>query len=205
MFALREPGTAALREFMSECAGLSYSYPEVGVTNTGADAPRRYRVDRHRVRLGEGAEVFERCRRALESWGNYRVDWIELCWPHERVREGQPFGLAAWHYGFWSMNVTRVVYVVDQDDGGVRRYGYGHGTLQRHMASGEERFLVEMLADGSVWYDIYAVSRPRHWLAHIARPLMRIVQKKFVRESMEVMRRVARGRERRHYDELRSA
>src|SRR5262245_46391050 len=44
----------------------------------------------------------------------------------------------------------------------VNRHGFASGTLPAHAESGEERFIVEWdRADGGVWYDILAFSRPR--------------------------------------------
>jgi uncharacterized protein (UPF0548 family) len=44
-------------------------------------------------------------------------------------------------------------------------------------------------SDDSVWYDILAFSRPRHFLARLGYPWMRRAQKRFGRESAAVMRR----------------
>ena len=44
----------------------------------------------------------------------------------------------------------------------VQRFGFAYGTLPDHAGSGEEGFLVEWgREEGSVWYDILALSRPR--------------------------------------------
>ena len=52
---------------------------------------------------------------------------------------------------------------------------------------GEERFSVEWREDGTVWYDLLAFSRPRLWLARLAHPLTRRVQRRFARESKAAM------------------
>ena len=87
------------------------------------------------------------------------------------------------HLGFWSLNACRVVYVIREE----RRFGFAYGTLQEHAESGEERFSIEWSDDDSVWYDILAFSRPRQWPAKVARPLSRMLQKKFARDSQSVM------------------
>jgi uncharacterized protein (UPF0548 family) len=95
--------------------------------------------------------------------------------------------------GLWWLNACRIVMVVDED-GPVKRFGFAYGTLPDHAGSGEERFLVEWdREDDSVWYDILAFSRPRHFLARLGYPWVRRVQKKFGRESAAVMRRVVRA------------
>jgi uncharacterized protein (UPF0548 family) len=46
---------------------------------------------------------------------------------------------------------------------------------------------VEWSDDGSVWYDILAFSRPRHWLARLGAPVARHFQARFRRDSMAAM------------------
>jgi uncharacterized protein (UPF0548 family) len=44
-------------------------------------------------------------------------------------------------------------------------------------------------ADGAVWYDILAFSRPRQLLARLGYPLARRLQKRFARDSAAAMQR----------------
>jgi uncharacterized protein (UPF0548 family) len=72
---------------------------------------------------------------------------------------------------------VRVVYVVDEP----RRKGFAYGTLGGHPESGEESWIVERSADGSVWLTIRAFSRPslaRWWIVY---PVLRIVQWRYTR------------------------
>lgn len=88
------------------------------------------------------------------------------------------------------MNACRIVYVVDVVGGAdnVRRCGFAYGTLPDHGAVGEERFMVEWRpADDSVWYDLYALSRPGHPLARLGYPLARGLQRRFARASKRAM------------------
>ena len=71
-----------------------------------------------------------------------------------------------------------------------RRFGFAYGTLPDHVECGEERFMIEWLADDSVWYDILAFSRPRHPLVRLSSPLARMLQKRFARESLLRMKAV---------------
>lgn len=66
-------------------------------------------------------------------------------------------------------------------------FGFAYGTLEEHAESGEERFLVELAGDGSVWYEIRATSRPRAWAARGAFPLARALQARFRRDSLARM------------------
>ena len=87
--------------------------------------------------------------------------------------------------GIWSLNAARLVFVVDEP----RRFGFAYGTQPGHVERGEERFLVEIADDDSVWYDILAFSQPKHVLTKIGYPLVRRLQKRFGRESAAAMRR----------------
>ena len=70
----------------------------------------------------------------------------------------------------------------------MRRTGFAYGTLPAHAEIGEERFAVEwQLADDSVWYDLYAFSRPGHLLARLGYPIARRLQRRFARESKQAM------------------
>ena len=90
--------------------------------------------------------------------------------------------------GTWSLSACRVVYVVDEQQP-LTRSGFAYGTLPDHVERGEERFLIEWdPSDGSVWYDILAFSRPRHPLVRAGFPVARMLQKRFARDSMAVMK-----------------
>jgi uncharacterized protein (UPF0548 family) len=80
--------------------------------------------------------------------------------------------------------------VIDEKQNGKAQFGFAYGTLPDHVERGEERFTVEWRKDedDSVWYEIYAFSRPKHPLARIGCPIARMLQKRFVRDSLAVMR-----------------
>jgi uncharacterized protein (UPF0548 family) len=127
----------------------------------------------------------------LDRWEHFSLGWIEA-WPADApIHRGEVVAVVARAFGQWSVNASRIVYVVDQT-GPTRRYGFAYGTLPGHVESGEERFIIEWdQATGTVWYDILAFSRPRHVLARIGYPLVRRLQKRFGRESAAAMVRAA--------------
>jgi len=185
---LTKPSRDRICAFIESQRGQPFSYAEQGATQEGA--PRGYTVDHNRIQLGRGAAVFAHAVEALQQWKMFDTGWIEICRPHTPICVGSTVAVMARHYGFWSLNACRVVYVVD--DRGVRpRYGFAYGTLPEHAATGEERFTVELRPeDETVWYDIYAFSRPRG-LARAGYPLSRSLQKRFARDSKEAMRHAA--------------
>lgn len=186
MFSLKEPQTETVRQFLATQVDLPFSYEEVGHSRhltAGQRGPRGYRTDHHREKLGSGPELFARTRRAIAEWRMFALDWVILCWPYLRIVPGEVCAVLAHHLGFWSMNAARIVYVVDEPD----RFGFGYGTLPGHACRGEERFLVERLADNSVWYDVAAFSRPNQWPVWAGLPLARMVQRRFGPASAEAL------------------
>ena len=118
------------------------------------------------------------------------MPWIDLCWKSTLIEPGVTVAILIRHFGFYSLNSSRVVYVTEKGTGPIRRWGFAYGTLQEHAESGEERFAVEWnQADDSVWYEVFAFSRPNHWLARSGKRLARHLQRRFIRESQLAMRR----------------
>jgi uncharacterized protein (UPF0548 family) len=182
VFLIRRPDEEAARRFLDGQRSQPFSYPERGAT--GGDLPRAgYDVDHNRVRLGAGREAFERASAAVRRWRMFDLGWAEILWPSAPIEPGTTVAMLARFSGVWSLNAARIVYVVAEE----RRFGFAYGTLPDHVERGEERFLVEILADGSVWYELLAFSRPRHWTARAGYPLVRRLQRRFVRDSMAAM------------------
>jgi uncharacterized protein (UPF0548 family) len=99
------------------------------------------------------------------------------------IEVGAQAGVIIHALGLWWLNAARIVYVIDEP----RRFGFAYGTLPGHAECGEERFLVEHLADDSVWYDLRAFSQPRYWPARIGKPVVRRLQRRFARLSRAAM------------------
>ena len=65
------------------------------------------------------------------------------------------------------------MYLVE-GSGGAERFGFAYGTLPGHAERGEERFSVVLNRDdGSVHYEVLAMSRPKHPLAWLGYPFAR--------------------------------
>jgi uncharacterized protein (UPF0548 family) len=187
MIRLRKPGTGSLKAYLDGRAGMGFTYPAVGAT--ASTPPTGYAVDHARVKLGEGDRAFTAARAALERWEQFRLGWVEAWPPTTPINPGEPIAVIAHFFGLWWVNACRIVYVVDEDQT-VKKFGFAYGTLPEHAESGEERFLVEWdQADGSVWYDILAFSRPSHPLARLAGPVARRFQARFRQDSMAAMQR----------------
>ena len=181
MFRISEPSEQDAVEFVSNQRNLPFTYAEVGATN--ATPPSGYKIDRNRIRLGDGEATYQRGVKALKSWWQFDLGWVTVAPRGVAVEVGAIVAVKARAFGTWSLNASRVVYVIDEP----RRWGFAYGTLPDHVERGEERFLVEWLVDDSVWYDILAFSRPQHPLVRLSSPLARMLQKRFARESLARM------------------
>ncbi len=188
MFLLSKPSEDQIREFIKAQQRKPFSYPDIGATIL--KPPAGYKVDHNRARLGEGGKTFARAVEALKEWKMFDLGWVELFRldpPDNSIRAGETLAVLIHHYGLWSLNSTRIVYVVEEDLP-ARRFGFAYGTLPEHGERGEERFTIEWRRDDdSVWYDLLAFSRPQHLLAKAAYPLVRRLQKRFARDSLRRM------------------
>lgn len=192
MFLLRQPSEEFIRQFIASRQGLQFSYAQVGATRSQpTDGPPGYRVDHNRIKLGKGEETFQRAVSALRSWKHFDLGWVLVVPPGKPVEVGTTVAVRTKTFGFWSLNAARVVYVIDERQTQNARFGFAYGTLPDHVERGEERFTVEWQADDSVWYDIYAFSRPKHPLARLGFPVTRMLQKQFAGDSLAVMKKWA--------------
>ncbi|MHB8411319.1 MAG: DUF1990 domain-containing protein [Candidatus Acidiferrales bacterium] len=186
MFFLSKPDPDLIRKFLVAQEGQPFSYAQVGASRQ--QAPDGYNVDHNRVQLGHGSGVFERARSAIRQWKMFDMPWVDLCWPETPIEVNATVAVLISHAGFWSLNACRIVYVVEEPGAG-ERYGFAYGTLRQHGEHGEKRFAVEFHPDDqSVWYDIYAFSRPS-FMAALAYPYTRGLQRRFARDSISAMRK----------------
>jgi uncharacterized protein (UPF0548 family) len=189
MLLLTKPSQEQIKKFISSQQGLPFS---CSVTIDDSEAPSRYTIDHNRIKLGTGATVYARAIAAIKRWEMFNLGWVTLCWPDAPIQQGVTVAVLVDHFGFSSLNACRVVRVID-DDSAVKRFGFAYGTLPDHIERGQETFTVEWQSkDNSVWYDIFAYSRPNHFLAKLGYPLARMLQKRFALDSMKAMLRASR-------------
>jgi uncharacterized protein (UPF0548 family) len=190
MWRLRRPTPEQVRAFRQAQTDLPFSYPAVGTTRDGGPTPAGYDRDRNRAQLGAGATTFTAARDAIRAWTMFPPPLAEVEPAGIPIAEGEIAAVIIRAFGLWFLNSARIVYVIDEP----RRFGFAYGTLPGHAERGEERFLVEWLADDTVWYDLDAFSRPRYWLARLGYPFARRLQRRFVRRSKARMARAASAR-----------
>ena len=192
MLLLTKPTRAQLDAAIASQRDRDFAYAEVGATRDGG-RPAGYTIDHNRVALGHGAATYERARVALTRWTMFDFGWSTIHPARAPIVRGTTVAALFHHLGFWSINVSRIVYTLDDtgdETDGVSRFGFAYGTLPEHAEIGEERFSVQWdRRDDRVWYDLYAFSRPGHPLARLGAPLARMLQRRFVRDSKRAMTR----------------
>ena len=187
VFLLTRPSEETVRRFLASQADAPYTYPDVGCSRQ-SKVPPGFNVDHNRIQLGTGEEAYQRAIAALRRWEMFNLGWVDLCYPTTPIETGQVVAASVWLYGVRSLNAARIVYVFEEQEP-FRKFGFAYGTLRGHSEQGEERFTVEWNpADNTVWYDLYAFSRPGP-LAMLGYPLVRMLQKRFARESLVAMQR----------------
>ena len=159
----------------------SFTYTQVGATRD-RPLPPHYHHLRHRVQIGEGAEVFRRAGEAVLTFTMHRRAGTRIRTEAQRAAPGVRVIV-----GLGPFTVPcQVVYAYDEPD----RAGFGYGTLPGHLEQGEEAFLVERDAAGRVWFTVVAFSRPARWTTIVAGPVAVLAQRAFARRLGRTLIRI---------------
>jgi uncharacterized protein (UPF0548 family) len=149
------------------------------------ERPRGFAHDLLRTRIGQGEAAFAAACQGFARWAEFDLGWVRVANPDTPIAAGEMVAVEVHAFGLWSLNLSRIVDTIDTAD----RFGFVYATSAQHAEEGEERFLLEFAPeDGSVWYHLEALSRPRHPLARLAYPLTRSLQHRFARDSHLRMR-----------------
>lgn len=193
MLSLAKPSHSQLRDYLWQHRELPLTYPNSAATKHGPGAlPGGYTCGYSRVRLGSGRACYLRAKQAMRDWKMFPSDFVELVWPCP-IEAGRVVATLFRAPGFWTLNPCRIVYTIDSA-AKREQFGFAYGTVGRHLASGEERFLVEYNHDDeSVWYEIYCFSNANHWLSRVAYPYFRIQQHRFRIQSSRSMQQAVQS------------
>jgi uncharacterized protein (UPF0548 family) len=190
MFLLSRPTESQIRDVLGSQRAADFSYPQVVATR--GEPPAGFAVLRGHVDLGQSSATFLRAVDAFRQWKMFEVPSVRLCWPDAPLQSGEAVAVVIKHFGFWSVNCCKIVYVVDED-GPVRRFGFAYGTLPEHAEQGEERFTLEWHRNSDVVrYEILSFSMPGNVAVKLAYPIARGLQRRFLRHSLAAMSAAAR-------------
>lgn len=186
MIFLRRPAAEEIHRLLATRGAMSFSYSEVGATRS--TVPRGYRINHMRAPLGTGKDVHNRAVNALLGWKLLAVAGLELFPDHPAMRPQTNVALLSPHFGLWSLDFCRVIYVLKDEsekDGAIQRTGFACGTLPGHAVRGEEIFSIEWhAATEEVWYEIFSFSLIASPLVRIVAPFARATQKRFASASV---------------------
>jgi uncharacterized protein (UPF0548 family) len=176
---------------LQQAACLPASYRAEIDTLGGPDrvlVPPGFDCDHTRTQIGHGIEAFRAARQAFLAWLQFDLGWVRVANPDAPIAPGQLVAVEAHALGLWSLNISRILYTIDEP----ARFGFAYATTSMHVERGEERFLIEFDPDsGAVYYDLLAVSQPASLLARLAYPYTRSQQRRFARDSHLRMKEIA--------------
>lgn len=179
------PKNSTIDAFIKKESSLPFSYKNVGASD--GQHVQGFDNDHNKILLGEGDIVWENAKNALKSWQQFPSIWTKVLPHHTPLKEGETVAVFFRLFGIWWLNSTRIVYTLNTE----KQFGFAYGTLPAHVERGEECFWIEKEADGRIFYHIRAFSKPRLWLVKLAYPIARAYQRKFVRQSMQLMKKLA--------------
>jgi uncharacterized protein (UPF0548 family) len=126
MFLRTRPTDGAVLGFLASQQSQPSSYSEIGASRLVA--PDGYDVDHNRIRLDEGRETFAKAVAALRHWKMFEMGWVEVAPKDVPIAERSCVAILVRHFGLWSLNASRIVYVIE-DHGAPERFGFAYGTL----------------------------------------------------------------------------
>ena len=188
MFQLTRPNAAAIDAKIAAASRLGWNEPrfldcrgDVGSTSL----PTGFVRDRSESALGQGPNVFAEAKAAFARWVMFDLGWTRVANLQAPIRLGEIVAVEVFALSLWSVNLSRIVDVVDEPE----RFRFVYATTPLHAEEGEERFLLTLASrTGEVRYELEAVSRPHAWLARLGYPVTRSFQHRFARNSHARMR-----------------
>jgi uncharacterized protein (UPF0548 family) len=189
MFSLHKPADAELLRQLEAAKSLPLNYGLPSITERErAPLPTGFVRDHTRTEIGHGEAAFAAAKAAFRRWQQFDLGWVRVANPSAEVEADQLIAVEAHTLGLWSVNISRIIYTIDEED----RFGFAYGTTSSHVESGEERFLLEFYpVSGVTCYDLLAISGPAHWLAKLGYPYTRSQQHRFARDSHQRMKQIS--------------
>jgi uncharacterized protein (UPF0548 family) len=188
VFTLARPSAAAIEKQIAAAGGLPCVAPRIlsldKKENPHLRLPYGFSRDLSQSCPGHGDAAFAAAKLAFARWAMFDLGWARVANPEASMKPGQIVAVEIHSLGLWSLNLSRVVEVVDTPT----RFGLVYSTTQMHVEEGEELFLLEFNPEtGELTYQLEAVSRPRNPLSRLGFPISRAFQHRFARDSHQRM------------------
>lgn len=162
------------------------TYAPVGATR--GDLPDGFGHQQHRRTVGRGLSDFQAAAEAVMCWRAQDLLGVRVEPADDPAREGLTIRVRFGVGPLTRSAPARVVYVVDQPS----RCGFAYGTLPGHPLSGEESFVVQLEADGSVVFTVRAYSRAGSTLTRMSGPVLPLFQWLMARRYLRAVERAVR-------------
>ena len=131
---------------------------------------------------------FEYARAELSAWRHFPSCWVEAV-SDGPTDVGQQVAVTASCLGLSIVNVCRVTSCEETHTHDLATFRIVYATVASHDLEGAEQFVVIWnKSTGQVSYEVTSYSRPRSLLAKISLPYIRMLQRRFVRESCNQLR-----------------
>ncbi|MEV6564586.1 DUF1990 family protein [Streptomyces kronopolitis] len=161
------------------------NYPERGGTRR-TPLPPGYRHLHEELPIGRGRAALAVAGEAISTFRMHRAAGARVRADAPRAAPGVRVEVAPGIGPLRLRAPCTVVWTADEAD----RVGFGYGTREGHPVCGEEAFVAELRADGSVWFTVTAFSRPARTLTRLAGPLIPVFQRRYVRHLGRTLRRL---------------
>ena len=183
MLFMTRPNEDTVHQVLQGNGRERFTYEEVGAT-LGL-MPAGWHSDEQSVVLGHGETLFADAVSALRSWTHFDLPWVRAIKTDVAIRPGSEFAFLAKALGVWSINVCRVIYVVDESDFMGKRFGFAYGTVAPHTVQGEEQFWLEWdRPTDCVTFSIRKFSRPNGILLTLLKPITHRIQRRFTTDAL---------------------
>ncbi|EFN59596.1 hypothetical protein CHLNCDRAFT_132985 [Chlorella variabilis] len=192
---LLKPSALDMDSLMQEWSSRECNHEFAGASASAPDVPQgvkkgSFMITTNRKKVGEGKAAYDAAIAAIKSWQHLQLGWN--CTTTPALKPGVTICSATQTVVPWSVLPAQVVYCKEESaefgpgDKGMR-FSVGMSSLTGHQLAGEERFQVELHADGSVWYDIYLFSRPDTLLAWASLPVVKVMQIRYVLDGLKAV------------------
>lgn len=187
MLSLSSFSDANLATAFAKCAVEPVHAVDPGGFST---PPKRFRRTSCSTVVGSGDIDFELGRALLLDWRQFPGDWAHAV-ADGPTEPGQHVAVLARCFGIYVMNVCRVVEVAEYSDENSATFSIIYATVASHDLVGAEAFeLIWNRHSNDVCYRVTSYARPRSLIARVCYLYIRSLQRRFVAESCETVRRL---------------
>lgn len=189
---LSPPSDQQLLDYRKACEGLECAMIAPGWKEARPRFP--WTVLCGRVVIGRSDEDWLAAKAALFNLEMLKLPWLRPSAPSGSLSVGDIVAVAGRLAGMWVATACRVTEVIDERAPKLRA-GFTYSTLSNHPLVGAESFCVDYEpGTDRVEFEVASISRPRGVLGFAGIPVLRRVQRRFIRDCCAAMTEACRRR-----------